>query len=123
MPGEWPDPPNYYDAPNRSHKVILQTPQYPVIFPEPTVSQVVDNMRWGHWYFAGGMALAGYGLGYWKGSSIHWQRPASRFGFVFMGQFGLLHMMQDSAYRLMGYKENEYEQKRNIPRQLVKERY
>ena len=31
------------------------------------------------------------------GSVVHWQKPASMFGTVFMGQFGMLHMMQDSA--------------------------
>ncbi|KAG1673561.1 hypothetical protein FOA52_003861 [Chlamydomonas sp. UWO 241] len=80
-------------------------------------------MRWGHWYFVGGMVTAGYALGYWKGSTTHWQKPASRFGAIFMGQFGLLHMMQDSAYRLMGYKENAFEQTRNLPHVLSKEEY
>ncbi|KAG1667521.1 hypothetical protein FOA52_013711 [Chlamydomonas sp. UWO 241] len=111
----WPEPPNYYDAPTKSHKVILQTAGYPVIFPEPNISQVVGNMRVGHWTFVAGMSALGYGLGYWKGSVTHWQKPASTFGAIFLGQFGMLHMMQDEAYRLMGYKENNTELARNMP--------
>ena len=34
------------------------------------------------------------------GSGIHWQKPASYFGAVFMGQFGLCSMMQDEACEL-----------------------
>lgn len=36
----WPNPPNYYEQPNQGYKVILQQPTYPIIYPEPTVSQV-----------------------------------------------------------------------------------
>lgn len=31
------------------------------------------------------------------GSVTHWQKPASTFGAIFLGQFGMLHMMQDEA--------------------------
>ncbi len=40
----WPTPPDYYDTPSKSHKVILQTPLYPVINSEPSVSQVCKWM-------------------------------------------------------------------------------
>ena len=83
----------------------------------------VTNMRPSHWGFVAGMAAVGYTLGYWKGSGIHWQKPASIFGTVFMGQFGLLHMMQDSAYRLMGFKENAKEVAANMPGHIIKESY
>ena len=42
---------------------------------------------------------------------------------VFMGQFGLLLMVQDSAYRLMGFKENAREVAANMPGHMAKESY
>ncbi|GAX75283.1 hypothetical protein CEUSTIGMA_g2728.t1 [Chlamydomonas eustigma] len=123
MSNPWPDPPNYYETPSKSYKVMLQQPGFPVIYPEPTITQVVSNFRPSHWGFVAGMAGLGYVLGYWKGSVIHWQKPASMFGTLFMGQFGVMHMMQDSAYRLMGFKENSIEVRSNMPGALAKEAY
>ena len=40
MSTPWPEPPNYYDTPSKGYKVMLQTPGFPVIYPEPSVSQV-----------------------------------------------------------------------------------
>ena len=93
MSNPWPAPPDYYDTPSKGYKVILQTPGFPVIYPEPSVSQVceyhmhvmmhssvlkskacvaVSNMRPGHWSFVAGMAGTGYVLGYWKGAYGRW---------------------------------------------------
>ena len=40
MSNPWPEPPNYYDTPPKGSKVMLQTPGFPVIYQEPSVSQV-----------------------------------------------------------------------------------
>lgn len=40
MSNPWPEPPNYYDTPTKGYKVMLQTPGFPVIYQEPSVSQV-----------------------------------------------------------------------------------
>jgi hypothetical protein len=40
MSTPWPEPPNYYDTPSKGYKVMLQKPGYPVIYPDPSVSQV-----------------------------------------------------------------------------------
>mmetsp|Transcript_12456 Transcript_12456/g.30607 ORF Transcript_12456/g.30607 Transcript_12456/m.30607 type:complete len:122 (+) Transcript_12456:44-409(+) len=119
----WPEVPNYYEAPKQGYKVILQQPQYPVVFPEPSVTQVVTNMRPSSLALAAGMAAFGGAAGYWKGSSIHWQRPAMYFGAALLGKTGLLWGMCDSAYRLMGYKENSVEVDRNMPGLLKREAY
>mmetsp|Transcript_13724 Transcript_13724/g.29499 ORF Transcript_13724/g.29499 Transcript_13724/m.29499 type:complete len:122 (+) Transcript_13724:90-455(+) len=119
----WPEPPNYYEHPKAPFKVILQQPDYPVVFAEPSVSQVVSNMRATHWSWVAGMAALGYGLGYWKGHGIHWQKPASYFGAAFFGKSALLWGMGDTAYRLMGYRENGVEVTKNLPGLLQKEAY
>lgn len=35
----WPEPPNYYEAPKHGFKVVLETPNYPVINPEPNITE------------------------------------------------------------------------------------
>lgn len=119
----WPEPPQYYEAPKVGYKVILQQPQFPVIYPDPTISQVVSNMRPGAWGAAAGMAFTGATLGYWKGSATHWQKPGMWFGLALLGKTGLAWGVIDSAYRLMGYKENSVEVARNMPGLLARETY
>ena len=143
MSNPWPEPPDYYDTPSKSYKVMLQTPGFPVIYPEPSVSQVGEHIsmssgillrlflnqpplgcsfqheagslvirRWdGRSRLCSGLLEgcvenAHMDIGHHAskscrhnrtGSGVHWQKPASIFGTLFMGQFGLLHMMQDSA--------------------------
>ncbi len=36
----WPEPPNYYEIPSGVYKVILQQPAYPIIYPDPSFSQI-----------------------------------------------------------------------------------
>eukprot|EP00798_Chlamydomonas_sp_ICE-L_P019856 gene19856-26550_t len=119
----WPLPPNYYDVPTVGFKVILEKPTYPVINPEPGIPQVIGNMRMYHWSWVAGMATLGSALGYWKGSGIHWQKPASYFGAAFFGKSAFLWGMGDCAYRLMGYRENGREVASNLPTILAREEY
>ncbi|KAJ9534593.1 hypothetical protein QJQ45_022187 [Haematococcus lacustris] len=93
----WPEPPNYYEHAEGSPVVILQQPTYPVINPEPSFSQSVANMRPGHWTLFAGMTLLGAVAGYYKGSQVHWQKPAMYFGALFMGKSGLAWASLDSA--------------------------
>jgi hypothetical protein len=36
----WPEPPQYYEVPKVGYKVILQQPNFPVIYPDPNISEV-----------------------------------------------------------------------------------
>ncbi len=151
MATAWPEPPDYYDAPSKGYKVMLQQPGFPVIYQEPSVTQVGESHRGGlrfvrRWWtrlgspvvlserplcsvqYAARVLGLRRGNGWARlrarilerraaqafehgvratmqlvhacvlaGSAIHWQKPASIFGSLFMGQFGMMHMMQDSA--------------------------
>ncbi|KAL6746409.1 NADH:ubiquinone oxidoreductase 20,9 kd-like subunit [Haematococcus lacustris] len=119
----WPEPPNYYEHAEGSPVVILQQPTYPVINPEPSFSQSVANMRPGHWTLFAGMTLLGAAAGYYKGSQVHWQKPAMYFGALFMGKSGLAWASLDSAQRLKGFKENGLELQANMPGMLQPEAY
>ncbi len=34
----WPEPPNYYEAPKHGFKVTLENPTFPIINPDPSIS-------------------------------------------------------------------------------------
>mmetsp|Transcript_4401 Transcript_4401/g.11970 ORF Transcript_4401/g.11970 Transcript_4401/m.11970 type:complete len:123 (-) Transcript_4401:593-961(-) len=119
----WPEPPNYFNPPQHGYKVVLQQPQHPVVHADPSFMQVASNMRPGSWALVGGMMLFGAAAGYYTGAKSHWQRPAMYFGMGVLGKTGMAWGLTDSAYRLMGYKENSIEVAQNIPGQMKPEAY
>ncbi|GIL62312.1 hypothetical protein Vafri_16592 [Volvox africanus] len=119
----WPEPPNYYEAPKHGFKVTLETPQYPIINPEPSISDALTNMRSENWSAVAGLAAFGYVAGYFFGSKVHWAKPTALFTSVFLGKTGLLWGMSDSAHRLMGFKENSKEIAGNMPHVMQREAY
>ncbi len=34
----WPEPPNYYEAPKHGFKVTLENPTFPIINPDPNIT-------------------------------------------------------------------------------------
>lgn len=46
MSSAWPEPPNYYDAPKHGFKVTLENPTYPIINPDPNITDAGAAARW-----------------------------------------------------------------------------
>ncbi|PNW81940.1 hypothetical protein CHLRE_06g267200v5 [Chlamydomonas reinhardtii] len=119
----WPEPPNYYEAPKHGFKVTLENPTFPIINPDPNITDAVTNMRSENWGVVAGLAGLGYVAGYYFGAKVHWAKPTALFTSIFLGKSGLLWGMSDSAHRLMGFKENSKEVAANLPHVMQRESY
>jgi len=92
----------------RMATVIHNAPEYPVVDPEPTFGKVFRAMRQSEFMMWGVHTVAGAPMG-WIAGSPGLKRHTMWVGVSVFSLGGLMLGLQDSFYRLMGFKENSLE--------------
>jgi len=89
--------------------LIYEEVKYPIVNGDPDFSAVVGAFRQSDWIFTTAATVGTMPFGYYAGRPQYLHRPTMWMGAIMGACFGIAFSYQNSAARLLGYRENAEE--------------